>query len=812
MLAPTAFAQIPSGDPTDLPVLSAQTPKGEGSIAPSEAPIAPVAKTIDGDISDWVGEISLYGGTAIYSGGEYVYQDHIFDAHGPDDGRDARRLAQTDPLVEHAPGLYRVDALAQADAAGELGVPVPEEYATNDTYGDAEDHVDGADIEEVRVALSDGGGTDLLVRTTTMTSPTTAVLVLADTQPGEQQRVIPFNSGISSVTADLAFFLTGTNGWVADLATGAVTALPAGSVATDAGGFTNAIEAHLPLTAMTRSPGRPSEMGASKRHVPSRPLSLAVASGTASSAGDSFAPLALEQYSESPAEHANLANVAFRYEEPVRIWFERDQALSLYSGTIDPFFTRIDDSKLTAGVSETYTPGHGYHDRIFLSESTPGVARESGINGLFQHYGLYLPAAYDGSTKLPLQWWLHWRGGSAHSGAAVVPKVFKQYGEDLDTIVVAPSGRGSSQWYVGTGHVDFLEVWEDVFETVQVDRDRVYVSGHSMGGFGTFLLTVLYPDRFAAGVPVSPPVTQGMWTGLDFPGCDDMTYDEYSPCYVQANGGNARAQHTRKLLANLRHVPLAIFAGVEDELVTYSGVLRQHEQLVNLGYRHRMYTNVAAEHYTPPAMDQWAEVADYEHRFVRPENPAHVTYVRDMPFEEATETSRSDGVPLNFDFDSAYWMSNLQPSTEHGTATFDGTSRAITTQQDPWAGTYRTIPDTSTPTSAGQAGPQVVTGLQWIDDPTIGEPEEVNGFTVDLKGAKTVRLDLGRMSIDTAEAIAATVSTTDPLTLELAGAWSSIPSIDGGPTATLTGDIFTIDVPVGLHTFTITPTSTVGAV
>jgi hypothetical protein len=268
------------------------------------------------------------------------------------------------------------------------------------------------------------------------------------------------------------------------------------------------------------------------------------------------------------------------------------------------------------------------------------------------------------------------------------------------------------------------------------------------------------------------------------------------------------------LLGNLRHVPLAIFAGLEDELVTYSGVFRQHEQLVNLGYRHRLYTNVVAEHYTPPAMDQWAEVAAYEDKFTRPENPAHVTYTRDMPFEEATELSRSDGISLNFDFDSAYWMSNLQPATEHGTAVFDGTSHAITMQQDPWAGLYRAVPDTSTPTSVGQAGPQVVTGLQWIDDPTVGAPADSNGFTVDLKGARTVRLDLARMSIDTAEAITGQVITDSPLTLELEGNWTSVPQVSNTVPVPVGGDehVLKIFLQPGQHDLILTPTSTAGAI
>ena len=222
---------------------------------------------------------------------------------------------------------------------------------------------------------------------------------------------------------------------------------------------------------------------------------------------------------------------------------------------------------------------------------------------------MYLPSTYEAGTASPLQFWLHWRGGSANAGAALAPRLFEELGEKVGTIVVSPRGRGTSRWYVGKGHVDFRQVWRDVHASFTVDRARTYVAGHSMGGWGSFLLTILYPDRFAAALPASPPVTQGMWTGLDFAGCDDYEAGGYTPCYGGANDGDARVQHTRRLLENVRHVPWAIYHGAADELVPVSGVTRQVERLVQLGYRHRYYLFPAQEHYGPPITDEWSEGA-----------------------------------------------------------------------------------------------------------------------------------------------------------------------------------------------------------
>lgn len=782
LAGPAASAQEPRSSVTDLPILSKETPRGETTSIAVTGP-APVQKTVDGNISDWVAKPSRLGGTFLYSAGELVYQDHIFDANGADDGRDASRLEKTDPVESVVPETYRLDALSQADAPGELGVPTPEEYSYDSTYGDAVEHQDAADFAEVRVAVS-GETLYLLARTTTLRADDhPALVLLADTSEGSDTLSVPFNSGLTSNVAETALFITEAGITSADLASGVESPL-SGTVAVNRDGYTNAVEASIPLSAVSSTDGA---------------LSIALASGLADDTGTAFRHLELEI---DDVAHPNVANIAFRTDEPVRIWMDKQQALALNAGTIDPFFYAIDTAKLASGGSEEVVPGPGYHDRIFISEESTGVPRESGQDGVFQHYGLFLPTAYDGSP-VPLQWWLHWRGGSAHSGAAVVPKVFKQLGEDADSIVVAPSGRGSSTWYVGKGHVDFLEVWKDVFDSVTIDRDRVYVTGHSMGGWGSYLLTLLYPDRFAAAAPFAGPVTQGAWTGADFPGCDSMKFDEYTPCYIDANGSRPRDQHTRKILENALHVPYGIFHGTDDELVPYSGVVRQTERLVELGYRYRFYTSPGYEHYSHPVMDQWSEAGRYMHQFARPENPAHVVYKRDMPFERATEEVQSGGAVLDFDFDSAYWMSELTPTDEQaGVASFDGRSLAISDEA------HVVAPDSGPPASPGATGPYVITGLQWLDDPATDAPATSNAFDLSLSGTKAVRLELPRMSIDVGAPIAGSIDTTDALQLQLAGPWASVPdvAVDGWPVpATLNDGVVSFDVPAGAHQLTITP-------
>ena len=762
IICAAALLLLVPGAASAAPVLSTEVPAGTANVASLDS-VAPSAKTIDGSIADWRGRAPGFGGALFYSRGELLYQDHLFDAWGPDDGRDAQRLAVQDPLLEALPDTYRIDPALQANLPGEFGLPAPEEFEYSTNYGDL-DHADQADLSQLRLAAT-SDDLYLLARTTTMredAADRTALLVLFDTGGDETEPLaVPFGAGIETTRADKVLLLVENRGWVADLHSGAVDDLPAGSVATNAAGWDNAIEAGVSRDAI----------GDVK--------AVAAAAGLADPGADQLKDLGLG---------ANLANVAFRTGEPVRDWWEKRQALALHAGTIDPFFQDVDLARLTSGANERWTPGAGYHERIFRSSAN--ISEESGREGILQHYGVYLPSGYAAGTPSPLQFWMHWRGGTANAGAALAPRLFQDLGENVQTIVVSPRGRGTSRWYVGKGHVDFRQVWRDVHDSFTIDRDRTYVAGHSMGGWASFLLTILYPGRFAAALPASPPVTQGMWTGLDFAGCDDFEAEGYTPCYGGANDGDARVQHTRRLLENVRHVPWAIYHGAVDELVPVSGVTRQVERLVQLGYRHRYYLFPAQEHYGPPITDEWAEGAHYLHEFTRPQNPSRVTYIRDMPFERATETIQSDDVPLSFSFNRAYWMSHLEPvDSEEGVAKFDGTSAAI--PEEP----YTAVPEAAGPTALGQTGPFVMTGLRWLTGLGGSAPAPANEFSATLTGARQVRLDLERMAIDVTKRATATIETDTPLALELRANW--------GPGEGRT--VKTFDLPVGTNELVLEP-------
>lgn len=120
-------------------------------------------------------------------------------------------------------------------------------------------------------------------------------------------------------------------------------------------------------------------------------------------------------------------------------------------------------------------------------------------------YALFLP---DGYTDQPDRSWplilfLHGSGERGDDIARVykhgLPKRLAQR-HHLPAIVVAPQCPHATTW---SEHLPALTaLLDDIGATYRVDHERVYATGLSMGGAGTWHLAARYPDRFAAIVPI----------------------------------------------------------------------------------------------------------------------------------------------------------------------------------------------------------------------------------------------------------------------------------------------------------------------
>ena len=78
-------------------------------------------------------------------------------------------------------------------------------------------------------------------------------------------------------------------------------------------------------------------------------------------------------------------------------------------------------------------------------------------------------------------------------------------------IVLRPTGRGSGSVYQNYGEIDVLEAIEHVASNYVIDRDRITITGSSMGGAATWYLISHHPDLFAGAAPFCGYCDYRLW-------------------------------------------------------------------------------------------------------------------------------------------------------------------------------------------------------------------------------------------------------------------------------------------------------------
>ncbi|MBI9098061.1 MAG: prolyl oligopeptidase family serine peptidase [Spirochaetaceae bacterium] len=117
-------------------------------------------------------------------------------------------------------------------------------------------------------------------------------------------------------------------------------------------------------------------------------------------------------------------------------------------------------------------------------------------------YMLYLPKDYDRNPDkdYPLIYFLHGygdRGENIHLLAKASPFMRIRQGHDLPFIIAAPILRFSNDYPMFPN--EYLEgVYGELISKYRIDRDRVYISGLSMGGIASYHFTMSHTDKVAA--------------------------------------------------------------------------------------------------------------------------------------------------------------------------------------------------------------------------------------------------------------------------------------------------------------------------
>ena len=123
------------------------------------------------------------------------------------------------------------------------------------------------------------------------------------------------------------------------------------------------------------------------------------------------------------------------------------------------------------------------------------LVRTNNGKTLEMKYLLYLPPAYDTSEeKWPLLLFLHGAGERGDDLELVKahgpPKMIAQ-GRDFPFVVISPQCPKDEWWSIDALHA----LLDEIVETYRIDKARIYATGLSMGGYGTWGLACTYAER-----------------------------------------------------------------------------------------------------------------------------------------------------------------------------------------------------------------------------------------------------------------------------------------------------------------------------
>ena len=141
---------------------------------------------------------------------------------------------------------------------------------------------------------------------------------------------------------------------------------------------------------------------------------------------------------------------------------------------------------------EEIPASHGFHKRMLNLES-----------GTVLRYAIYIPKKFSADKPAPLIIALHFGGHvTPYYGLHFMQLLVQPALRGLNALIIAPDCPVNG-WANSASESAVIELIEHIKEKYNIDREKVLLTGFSMGGMGTWYIAARHPDLFSAAIPIS---------------------------------------------------------------------------------------------------------------------------------------------------------------------------------------------------------------------------------------------------------------------------------------------------------------------
>ena len=440
-------------------------------------------------------------------------------------------------------------------------------------------------------------------------------------------------------------------------------------------------------------------------------------------------------------------------------WHDHRQATALAARDISEFHADIDFATLRDGDTDRRIPESGHLTFLYPSRHDFGTGIDPDANvlqGRIQPYSVYLPETL--AEPAPLVMMLHSLGNCHTQYSVYTPTLVRELSEANDAVVMVPQARGPGIWYKRAAELDVFEAWRDLETRIEIDRERVSITGYSMGGFGALMLATKHPDLFGRCFAIVGPLSEDP---LEAPTNSLLSTPSFllDGLLGGEDGGELfsifteEPENALRITDNLRHVPMLLWHGGVDPAVPILGPTNYASKLREHGYRHRIDVFPAVDHLLFALQDRWDRGPEYLADATVPRTPTRVTYRRVPAFDYPS---------LDLVHDGAYWVSDIVPREDAESGLVDAISLADG-YAEPVAKRYTT--------SGSKPLAYTATGVEWAGRDESTAREASNGLEIRLEGVASATLWITEAGLDPSSELTVSVESDGESTLTLAGSF-----------------------------------------